>query len=104
MRRHSTDAEMLMWSRLRNRQVEGVKFRRQAPIGRYTADFVGASVRLVIEVDGGQHAQSEHDAERTAAIETAGYIVLRFWNNDVLTNIDGVIETIVSAIRVARNN
>ena len=81
--------------RLRHRQVESAKFRRQHPIGNYIADFVCHKAKLIIEVDGGQH--NEHvasDLARTAVFEAHGYRVLRYWNNDVLGNIDGVLEDI----------
>lgn len=76
-------------------------FRRQATIGPYFADFACHTHRLVIEIDGGQHAESASDATRTSYLEASGYRVLRFWNNDVLGNIDGVFETIIGALRVA---
>jgi lipoyl(octanoyl) transferase len=95
LRTHSSNAEKLLWRHLRNRQVEGVKFRRQDPIGPYIADFVCLSAKLIIELDGGQHAvRSEHDEKRTRYLESLGYRVLRYWNNDVLTNIDGVLQDI----------
>jgi very-short-patch-repair endonuclease len=99
LRRDMTDAEAKLWPQLRGRQLQGVKFRRQMPIGRFVADFASVEAKLVIELDGGQHAeQVEADAERSAAIEAAGFLVLRFWNNDVLTNIDGVLAEIASVL------
>ena len=95
LRRNATDAEALLWSRLRNRQLNGVKFRRQVPIGPYIADFLSAEARLIVELDGGQHSV-ETDATRTTFLETAGLRVIRFWNHDVLGNIEGVLETIAA--------
>ena len=91
-----TDAERKLWMGLNNRQVEGVKFRRQVPLGPYIADFVSHEGRLVIELDGGQHADRvDHDARRTAFLEGEGYRVLRFWNHDVLGNAEGVMKQIM---------
>jgi very-short-patch-repair endonuclease len=104
LRRDATEVEAMLWQRLRNRQVEGAKFRRQVPVGGYIADFLCVDARLVIELDGGQHAtRAEADAARTRAIETAGYVVLRFWNSGIVENLDGVLEEIRSAILTARN-
>ena len=90
-----TDAERKLWACLNARKVAGVRFNRQFPIGPFICDFVSRSARLVIEVDGGQHAvDSDHDAARTQFIEAQGYRVIRFWNNDVLGNIDGIVAEI----------
>jgi very-short-patch-repair endonuclease len=94
LRRNMTDAERKLWSRLRNKQVDGYKFRRQAPLGPYVLDFFCESERQVIEVDGGQHAESKDDEQRTAWLVACGCRVIRFWNHDVLQNIDGVLERI----------
>lgn len=94
LRRNATDAEARLWSRLRNRQLAGHKFRRQQPIGPYIADFACPEAMLVVELDGGQH-RPETDAARTASLEQQGYTVLRFWNNDALGNPEGVLETIL---------
>jgi very-short-patch-repair endonuclease len=99
LRSAQTDAEMLLWRHLRNRQLGGHKFVRQEPIGPYICDLVCRERRLVIEADGGQHADSATDAQRDQWLTTRGYRVLRFWNNDILTNIDGVLETIEAALR-----
>ncbi len=100
LRQYPTDAEQRLWSRLRQRQIEGARFRRQAPIGPYVVDFVCFGARLVIEVDGGQHAQQQdRDAQRTTWLEAQGFRVLRFWNHEVLGNIEGVAETIAGALR-----
>jgi very-short-patch-repair endonuclease len=98
-----TDAETKLWNRLRNGQLLGTKFRRQVPIGNYIADFCCRSPKLVIEVDGGQHAErAAPDAERTRVIAQHGYTVLRFWDDEVLKNAEGVLEMI--AREVARRN
>ncbi|MBI4287358.1 MAG: endonuclease domain-containing protein [Chloroflexi bacterium] len=101
LRRESTDAERLLWSRLRRKYLEGAKFKRQQPIGSYIVDFVSFEKGLVVEVDGGQHAEGEmleRDAERTRQLEAKGYRVLRFWDNEVLSNLDGVLETVLDAL------
>ncbi|MBB3980988.1 BirA family biotin operon repressor/biotin-[acetyl-CoA-carboxylase] ligase [Sphingobium fontiphilum] len=103
LRRDPTEAEKMLWARLRAGQVDGFKFVRQFPIGPHVADFACRSAKLVVELDGGQHAMSEADTARTKLIEAHGYHVIRFWNYDVLSNIDGVLETIVSELRLARN-
>ena len=100
MRRSPTTAEKKLWWHLHRLSVNGSQFRRQVRIGRYIADFASHKARLVVEVDGGQHAENAADAERTKFIEGQGYRVLRFWNNDVLGNIDGVLEVIQAAIDV----
>jgi very-short-patch-repair endonuclease len=99
LRRDQTDAERMLWFRLRDRRLEGWKFRRQAPVDRFVVDFICADAKLVVELDGGQHAvRPEKDAQRTAILESIGYLVLRFWNNDVLANTDGVVETILHTL------
>ena len=132
LRGRSTDSERLLWSRLRSRQIAGVKFRRQVPIGCYIVDFASFSPRIVVEVDGGQHAdtctqlrngntlsqtnakrsqvigeethispvsvQHAHDLVRDAWLEEQGYIVLRFWNSEVLRNLEGVVSRIYETV------
>jgi len=99
LRRASTDAEQLLWRHLRNRNLSGHKFSRQEPIGPYVVDFVCRRRRLVVELDGGQHAdQASADARRTAALEHLGYRVVRYWNNDVLSNVEGVLRQITSEL------
>lgn len=99
LRRNQTDAEELLWSRLRNRQLCGRKFRRQVPILNYIADFISTDARLIVELDGGQHTErTMEDEVRTRELEAAGYVVLRFWNGEVWENLDGVLETIRSLI------
>jgi len=103
LRREETEAERRLWSRLRNRQVGNAKFRRQQPIGDYFADFVCMRFKLVVEVDGGQHAERpEYDAMRTAYMEDRGFRVLRFWNNEVLGDIDAVLDSILRAVEQRR--
>jgi len=101
LRREQTEAEKVLWARFRSRQVEGVKFRRQQPIGPYIVDFASFERKLIVEIDGGQHNEKEareKDEERTAWLEERGYRVLRFWNNDVLMNTEGVVERIRKAL------
>ena len=99
LRRRQTDAERRLWARLRDRRLLGVKFSRQVPIGPYIVDFCCRELRLVVELDGGQHAIREaYDAERTAFLERLGYRVLRFWDNDALANTEGVLIRIVEAL------
>ena len=91
-----TDAECVLWRQLRKRQILGFKFRRQHPLGRYIVDFACPDARLVIEIDGGQHIeQHKYDKARTDWLSTQGYKVLRFWNNEIQENLDGVTETIL---------
>jgi very-short-patch-repair endonuclease len=99
LRKSSTDAERRLWSRLRNKQLDGFRFRRQQPIGPYVVDFYCSDASLIVEVDGGQHdANQARDAVRTKWLEDQGYRVLRFWNNDVLANTEGVPLTIREAL------
>ena len=98
LRSDQTDAEAKLWRHLRSRQLAGCKFVRQEPIGPYICDFVCRERRLVIEVDGSQHADSAADKTRDAWLASRRYQVLRFWNNDVLTNIDGVLMVIHTAV------
>ena len=99
LRRDATDAERRLWSALRDRRLSGYRFRRQFPIGRFIVDFACTRHRLIVEADGGQHADSETDFRRTAWLEEQGWRVLRFWNNDVLANTNGVVETILKELR-----
>jgi very-short-patch-repair endonuclease len=101
LRRSQTDVERKMWSRLRDRRLCGARFRRQHPIGPYIADFCCTEAKLVVELDGGQHAvQRQEDQKRTEYIESQGYRVLRFWDNEALTNTEGVLQRIVEALGV----
>ena len=98
LRRSMTDAEQKLWGHLRNGAL-GVKFRRQMAIGKFIADFASLEAKLVVEVDGGQHASAaQRDDERAAALAARGFLVLRFWNNDVLRNIDGVLADIARTL------
>src|SRR5207302_6077655 len=84
LRRDATDAERRLWSALRDRRLRGYRFRRQHPIGNYIVDFACTRHCVIVEADGGQHADSEADRDRTAWLESQGWQVLRFWNNDIL--------------------
>lgn len=94
--------ERLLWGRLRARRLAGWKFRRQAPLGRYIVDLLCPDAWLIVELDGGQHSADAavvRDAARSAVLEASGYIVVRFWNGEVLENLDGVCDTIMSMLR-----
>ena len=95
-----TKAEGRIWSRLRAHRFQGYSFRRQLPIGPYIVDFVCLDARLIIEIDGGQHAsaEAERDKKRDAWLRSQGFLILRYWNNDVLTNLTGVLEHIADAL------
>ncbi len=98
LRKDPTPAERKLWSRIRNDQL-GVAFRRQHAVGSYIPDFCSPKAKLIIELDGSQHLeQKEYDADRTKYLETQGYKVIRFWNNDVMNDIDGVILAIIHAM------
>jgi very-short-patch-repair endonuclease len=98
LRHNATDAERVLWRALRELKISG-KIRRQHPIGRYIVDFAIPAYKLVIEIDGGQHATAvEADARRTQDLGAHGYRVIRFWNNDVLHNLEGLLETILAEI------
>ncbi len=101
LRRDMTDAERKLWQALRAHRFRGVGFRRQAPLGPYIADFVCHALKLVIEVDGGLHSVRQQDVARDAWSEGQGYRVLRFWNNDVLGNLEGVMDRIGREIAAA---
>src|SRR5215469_7404275 len=99
LRRDMTEAEQRLWQMLRSRQTEGHRFRRQVPIGRFIADFVCHAARLIVEIDGGQHDRSSAaEATRTRFLEAEGYRVLRFWNNEVLDNPEGVRAAMADAL------
>ena len=99
MRGEASDAEQLLWKHLRARQFYGYKFRRQVVIEPFIVDFVSFEAKLIIEADGGQHIeQQEYDAQRTKKLEGKGYTVIRFWNHEILANIDGVLAVIVDAL------
>jgi very-short-patch-repair endonuclease len=94
LRKHSTDTEVHLWRYLRDRQIEGFKFRRQQPVGSYVVDFVNLEKKVVIELDGGQHALDPGDKTRDEWLRAEGYKVLRFWDNQVFNNLEGVLENI----------
>jgi very-short-patch-repair endonuclease len=95
LRLNPTDAERRLWRALSRRQVAGVRFNRQVPVGPYIADFAARSEKLIVEVDGGQHDErAAYDEARTRYLEAQGWRVIRFWNNDVLRNLEGVVHTI----------
>ncbi len=103
LRRRQTDAERRLWARLRDRRLLGVRFARQVPIGPYIVDFCCREQRLIVELDGGQHAtRADYDAGRTAFLEGLGYRVLRFWDNEALRNTDGVLQRIAQALNFAQ--
>jgi len=98
LRTNQTDAERLIWRNLRAGRFAGHKFKRQQPLGSYIVDFVCFEAMLIVELDGGQHAdQVNENAVRTVWLESQGFRVLRFWNNDVLANTEGVLERILAA-------
>lgn len=99
LRRNLTLPETKLWQAIRDRQMSDVRFRRQHPIGKYIADFAAHDKKLVIELDGGQHQdQTDYDQARTMYLQSQGWRVLRFWNNDVLDNLDGVMATVIQTI------
>ena len=94
LRRNQTEAEKLLWYKIRDRQVNGFKFKRQQPLWNYIADFLCSELFLIVEVDGGQHNGSTQDEIRTKFLNDHGYEVVRFWNNEVLENIEGVAQSL----------
>ncbi|QDT68023.1 hypothetical protein MalM25_09350 [Planctomycetes bacterium MalM25] len=101
LRREMTDAERVLWRALRCKQLEGLKFRRQAAIGDYIVDFVCFEKQLVVELDGGQHNEPKsqrYDEQRTRWLESQGYRVLRYWNHEVLGNVEPIIESLWDAL------
>jgi very-short-patch-repair endonuclease len=97
-----TDAERRLWSALRHRRLENYKFRHQHPIGPFVLDFACIEHRLAVEADGGQHADNADDVRRTKWLESQGWRVLRFWNNDILANPSGVVDVILRALTLPR--
>ena len=94
-------AEKFLWTLLRAKKLNGVKFRRQEPLGQYVVDFVSFKKKLIIEIDGGQHSaekNKEYDEMRTKWLQSQGFRVIRFWNNDISSNIDGVVTRIKEAL------
>jgi len=98
LRSDMTDAERRLWYRLRAHRFDGHKFKRQVPVGPYVVDFACVGQKLIVEVDGGQHAENASDVMRERYLRREGFRVLRFWNNDVLRNTDGVLERILGAL------
>ena len=102
LRSNQTDSELKLWLQLRGRRLAGLKFRRQVPIAGFIADFLCEEAKLIVEVDGGQHTeQSDSDMERTRIMQDAGFEIVRFWNNEVLANMDGVLQRIVETAQRA---
>ncbi len=98
LRKNQTDAEKRIWNALRNRQIDGNRFHRQFVIGQYIVDFVCREKDLIVEIDGGQHSDNKKDIERTQYLEKEGYRVIRFWNNDVMNNLEGVLQDITKEL------
>ncbi|MCA1654030.1 MAG: endonuclease domain-containing protein [Sphingomicrobium sp.] len=98
LRNNATPAERLLWRHLRRRQLGGWKFSRQMPVGPFICDFLCREVNLIVEVDGGQHCESKRDEARTAWLERQGYRVVRYWNNEVRENLEGVLIDLKSLI------
>jgi very-short-patch-repair endonuclease len=99
LRNNATPAERRLWQHIRNRQLSGTRFNRQVPIGPFICDFAARTRKVIIELDGGQHAERiVEDERRTRFLASRGYRVLRFWNNDVLENVEGVLTTIQAAL------
>ena len=99
LRQNSTEAERKLWPHLSARKLKGVRFNRQFPVGQFICDFVSRERKLVIEIDGGQHAvHAEYDARRTRFLEAHGFSVIRFWNNEVMDNLEGVLDVIARTL------
>jgi very-short-patch-repair endonuclease len=99
LRNNATDAERRLWQYIRNRQLRGVRFNRQVPIGPFICDFAARTAKLIIELDGGQHSvRTVEDERRTVLLRSRGYRVLRFWNSEVLENPEGVLQLIERAL------
>jgi very-short-patch-repair endonuclease len=99
LRNNATEAERRLWRHLSRRQLGGFKFSRQMPVGPFVCDFLCRERKLIVEVDGGQHSESMRDVSRTAYLEAQGYQVIRFWNNDVLGNVEGVLQIISASLK-----
>lgn len=102
LRKNQTSQERIMWNLLRNQQFQGLKFRRQYPVGNYIVDFICKEIKLIIEIDGGQHNSEdgiEYDIKRTEYLETKGYKVIRFWNNEIDNNLEGVYQILRDMIK-----
>jgi very-short-patch-repair endonuclease len=94
-----TEAEKHLWWAVKDRRLQGYKFRRQHPVGPYVLDFACTECGVAIEIDGGQHVENARDVLRTAWLESEGWQVMRFWNNEILTNMPGVLETLLAALQ-----
>jgi len=94
LRKNATDTEKYLWKYLKGNQLEGFKFCRQQPIGKYIVDFVNLERKIIIELDGGQHLNNEKDKVRDEWLKEQGYSVLRFWDNDIFNNVEGILEII----------
>lgn len=103
LRRDATEAEKRLWQVLRGRQLLGFKFRRQSPVAGFIADFLCEELRIIVEADGGQHADSAKDKDRTLRLQAAGYQVIRYWNNDIIGNMEGVLEDLRGRILAIAN-
>jgi very-short-patch-repair endonuclease len=104
LRKNQTNAEAALWQKLRGHGLGGYKFRRQVPVGPYVADFLCKEAMLIVEIDGGQHAERvAYDRFREDFLKTHGYQIIRFWNNEVLGNLDGVLETLTSTLTLTRS-
>jgi len=101
LRRNETRAERVLWEALRHRRLSGFKFRRQHPIAGYIVDFACIKHWLIVEADGGQHTESPGDADRASRLQAAGWRVVGFWNNDILGNTDGVVESVLAELTPA---
>jgi very-short-patch-repair endonuclease len=99
LRRQMTEAETLLWRHLRAHRLAGEKFKRQQPIGPYVVDFVHFGARLVIEADGGQHNGAAADVTRDRWLKSQGFSLLRFWNNEILHNVEGVLEVVIAELK-----
>ena len=102
LRKNQTSQERIIWNLLRNQQFQGLKFRRQYPVGDYIVDFICKEIKLIIEIDGGQHNSEEgieYDLKRTEYLETKGYKVIRFWNNEIDNNLEGVYQSLMDMIK-----
>lgn len=103
LRRSATDVERKLWHRIRDKQIEDFRFRRQRPIGKFIVDFICIDARLIVELDGGQHAENAlGDSKRTEFLESLGYKVVRFWNNEVIENMEGVLERLREELLTTR--
>lgn len=106
LRQDQTKQETTVWNLLRNHKINGLKFKRQYPIGNYIVDFVCHEIQLIIEIDGGQHNDDEHkiyDIERSQYLNSRGYTVIRFWNNEIDNNLEGVYQRIIETIENIKN-